>query len=549
MGDLRMYQYVSVCITATCSDSFVCRDSRGPREHRCSRKVGFLSEEQLDVMGSLRLVRDHWRTCFLVVLLGITASTAYLFLRAPLFTSTALVLLPGSLSANPAQPASSNDMTTAALIATSAGVLTPAGRELKPPLSFTTLKQRVSAAGAATNVLRITADAPSGSDAEALANAVANKLVAFETATGSVTDQSALAGLRANAAQLSRQINNYTGEISAANARLNVEGASSNAGRQDSGLIASLTTDQNQASLQLDTVDSEISDAKLGALASGQGTEVIQHADVAVPPSIFHKFFVEILGMLGGVFVGAVLVLVRHRRDRRLHRRDEIADVIGVPVLISLAAPSRRRSVSGWIDLLERYLPTAAEDWGVRQALRHVELRGTPAHLTVLVFAGDTAGLAAAPQMAVVLSTLGVPTDFVLGPRHEFASRLRSACDRLSRGTGPRVNFRVWNEGPPEDTEAPALNVRCIVVDPARPKVPSIPHNGSTLLAVSAGFGTAEQFARLAIAAADAGSPLSGIVLVNPEVDDRTTGRFPQIAPRAATALQPLTKATRRLAR
>lgn len=508
-----------------------------------------MSEQQLDVAGSFRLLRDRWRTWLLFVVLGLAVSVGYVVLRSPLYTATSLVLLPGSLAVSSTQAATGNDMTTAAQVATSGEVLTLAGRKVDPAWSLALLKQRVSAVGVATNVLRITAAGATGAQAEKLANAVATQLVSFETTTGTVGDQSALATLQANAARLTSQINGFNGEITAANNRLAAEGTSSAAGLQDSALIATLITEQNQATLQLDNVNTQIAQAQLGALAADQGTEVIQHAVTASPPSILHEAYVGIAGVLGGLFLGAVLILVRHRRDHRLHRRDEVADALGIPVLISMTAPRRRMSISDWVKLLERYSPSAADRWSVRQALRDLELGGAPAHLTVLVIAGDSGSMAAAPQIAVVLSTLGVPTAFVLSLGHEFSAHLRVACDRFSsKGNDPRPNLQVWNGALPEDAEAAALIVSCIVVDGARPKLPLIKAVGTTLLAVSAGFGTAEELARVAIAAADAGVPVKGMVLTNSDVDDRTTGRFPEVTPRATLAMHVQTLTTRGLA-
>jgi len=508
---------------------------------------GSVSEQQLDVAGSLKLVRFHWPMCLVFVLFGLAVSAGYLILRPPLYTATSLVLLPGASSASNSATTPANDMTTAGEVATSSGILTPAAREVDPSLSPDVLRERVHAVGVATNVLSITADGMNGSQAESLANAVARNLVAFETNAGSATDQSALAGLRANAAQITRQINDLDAEIAVATRRLNAESASSAAGIQDAALIGALSTEETQASLQLDGVNSQIAQANLGVLATGQGTQVIQRATSYNPPSILHYAAVGIIGGLTGLFVGILLVLIRHHRDRHLRRRDEIAAAIGVPVLISMAAPSRLRSIANWTSLLSNYSPSAADRWSVQQALRDLESHnGVPANLIVLAVAGDTAGLAAAPQIAVVLSVLGIATNFGLSPGSEFAEPLRSACKRLSsRLVGLRPNLHVWSAIPPDDSNDTGVTVIGVAVDRDRPKLPLIRAAGPTILAASAGSATAEQLALVAIAAADAGMPIKGIVLTNPDVDDRTTGRFPEVAQRASLAPKYRALATR----
>jgi len=58
-----------------------------------------------------------------------------------------------------------------------------------------------------------------------------------------------------------------------------------------------------------------------------------------------------------------------------------------------------------------------------------------------------------------------------------------------------------------------------------------------TLLAVSSGAASAEDLAALALAADEAGMPLDGIVVANPDPLDRTTGR---LLPTERAVLAPL---------
>jgi capsular polysaccharide biosynthesis protein len=511
-----------------------------------------LSEQQLDLAASARVVRYHWPICLVFVLLGLAASAGFLVLRPPMYTATSLVLLPGastSAAAGTQGATSADDSTTASQVATSSGVLTPAGQKADPGLSLLTLKKRVKAAGVATNVLGITASGTSAAQAEALANAVARQLVVFEATASSVGNQAAVTGLRAQAQQLKRQITDVTGEIAAANARLNSENPASSAGGKDEALVASLTTEQTQLSLQLDTTNGEIAGATIGN-GSNQGALVIQQASTATPPSILHDAYIGGLGLAGGLFLGVLLVLIRHRRDRRLRHRNELADGLGVPVLISMEAPRRMGRTSEWVELLRHYQPSSVDRWGVRQALPELELSGRVARLNVVSLAGDQAGLAVGPQLAVVLATLGIATDFVLDSEHESAAQLRDACNRLSaQGSDPRPNLQVWSGFPPDTAESPVISVRGVIVDLSRPRVQLGGHADTAILAISAGFGTAEHLARVAIAAADAGVPLRGIVLTNPEADDRTSGRSPQAAPTAVIAQSGRPLVTRGLAR
>jgi hypothetical protein len=75
--------------------------------------------------------------------------------------------------------------------------------------------------------------------------------------------------------------------------------------------------------------------------------------------------------------------------------------------------------------------------------------------------------------------------------------------------------------------------VMVAVVDGRAPKVPDTMRTTVTLLGISPGKATAEQLARVAVSAAADGCEVNGVLVANPDQDDRTTGRVPQI-PRPA---------------
>jgi capsular polysaccharide biosynthesis protein len=424
-------------------------------------------------------------------------------------------------------------MTTASQLATSSDVLIPAGEKAGLSLSFSQLKQQVQAVGTATNVLQITADGSTALHARALANAVANSLVEFEATTGSATQTSTLAGLEADAAQLTKQIENLGAQITSATSALNSVSASSATGAQDSALVASLTTQQNQATLELDNVNSEIAEAKVGALLAGEGTEVIQHASNAVPPSLAHKIYIGAIGTLAGLLVGVMVVMARYRRRGHISRRDQIADAVGMPVLMSISAATRRKGISDWAALLEHYSPSAAEHWKVQQLFREIHPETNANRVGVVSLAGDSAALVGIMQIAATLASLGVTTAIELAGRGEMVQSLTTACARLTERNGQvRPNLHFSKIGY-ETSHAPALTLTCIVTEGERPTISSPDRRrGPSILVVSAGSSTTEDLARVAIAADEAGLPLKGIVVTNPDPSDPTTGRVPQVIPR-----------------
>jgi capsular polysaccharide biosynthesis protein len=270
---------------------------------------------------------------------------------------------------------------------------------------------------------------------------------------------------------------------------------------------------------------------------------VLQPAITATGPSLNNRLVVTGgLGALLGVLVGTIMVLAFYRRDQRLRKRDEIADSIGVPVLASIrvAHPS---GASGWTKLLMDYEPGAVDAWRLRKALQHLGLadvnlnnsdhgRGSP--LEVLSFGFDSGALALGPQLAVFAASRGIPTALVVGPQQDVSATatLRAACAAppapSRRPSQLKLIVRDHDSGirQPDAT----LTVLITVVDGQNPQVTGTTRATTTVLGVSAGAATAEQVARVAASAAAAGRDITGIFVANPDPDDYTTGRLPQLA-------------------
>jgi capsular polysaccharide biosynthesis protein len=274
-----------------------------------------------------------------------------------------------------------------------------------------------------------------------------------------------------------------------------------------------------------------------------QGATVLEPATTAAGSSLYSRLpIVGLLGALLGALVGAIAVLAFTRRDRRLRKRDEIADSIGVPVLASIRAmhPS---GAAGWTKLLTDYEPGAVDAWRLRKVLQHlgladVSLNGSQpdrgSSLEVLSFGFDSGALALGPQLAVFAASRGIPTALVVGPQQDVnaAATLRAACaapSAPSRRSSPlQVIVRDHDGGVrPPDT---ALTIVVAVVDGQNPQVADTTRTSATVLGLSAGAATAEQVARVAASAAATGRDITGILVADPDSDDHTTGRLPRLA-------------------
>jgi capsular polysaccharide biosynthesis protein len=244
---------------------------------------------------------------------------------------------------------------------------------------------------------------------------------------------------------------------------------------------------------------------------------------------------------LAGLFVGALagflIALLRGRGDRRLRQRDEIANSIGVPVIadIPVAHPS---DAPGWTRLLDEYEPGPVQAWRLRTMVEQLGISDMTANgsrgatsLTVVTLSTDGKAVALGPQIATFAAALGIPTALVIGPQQDSASAatLRTACaaDAGIRHSKP-LRVVVSDDGRFSDPRA-ALVVVVVVVDGRSPKMPDTMSTTATLLGVSSGGATAEQLASAATAAVADGHDIVGILVADPDPEDKTTGRIPRL--------------------
>jgi capsular polysaccharide biosynthesis protein len=239
------------------------------------------------------------------------------------------------------------------------------------------------------------------------------------------------------------------------------------------------------------------------------------------------------IGALLGALMGIVVAVAVKRRDRRLRKRDEIASSIGVGVLASFPV-DQPSSAAGWTRLLEDYEPGAQTALQLRTAIKQLE-DASPGHgwwsVTVLSLSSDPRALALGPQLAVFAAGQGIRTALVIGPQQDgkVTAALRTAC---AAPTEPGFLRPIVTDDDSDVPQDVTLAVVVAVVDGRNPQVPATMRTTATLLGVSAGAATADQLARVAISAVSDGREITGILVANPDSDDTTTGRLPQLVRR-----------------
>ena len=255
-----------------------------------------------------------------------------------------------------------------------------------------------------------------------------------------------------------------------------------------------------------------------GDLGKKTGARVLEQATTARGGNLaVHLGIWGLLGALIGAVAGSIGVLAKVRGDRRLRLRDEIADAVGLPVLASVSS-YHATDMSDWTYLLDHYSPTAVEAWSLRKTLHHLGLDvrgGTPVSLSVISFAGDDKALPLGPQLASLATSIGISTSIVVDSHQEPPGKV-------------------------------ALSIHLVVVDRDAPHLADAERTTNTIVALSAGTVTAEELARVAVAAAADDRTIDGLVVTDPDPTDRTIGRVSQSARRSGSRLPTLLTGTAR---
>ena len=496
-----------------------------------------MSEQVVDLRSTWAILRRRGRTLALAVALGAVVAGGLAYLRPPLYASTSIVLLP-PLPKDTGGDATTHEIDTQVQIARSSSVLGRAAKAMKPPMSIGEVEQHVQVAAPTTDVLRITATGTSAKQAQTLSEAVARSHVSYLEEAANALSEDQRSALSARRSTLKKNLSAVNDEINKTSARLEKEDKISSEGRADAAALAELTAQQAQLALQLDEIKKQV-DAGLEPRNGevGGGASVIQNASPAERPGLIQH--IAILAGLGAavfLLLAAVYVVLTGRKDRTLRSRDQIADAIGVPVVASLESRAVR-SATGWSELLQGYSPHNVDRWALRQLLRLVT-PGTPGSLirnpdpeaesqpvVILTVSNDHAALSAGPQFASFVASTGVSTELVAAQSHETANALWAACSRLPgqaeirSGLAVTVRQDVRHHGD--------LVVLLAVLDRRNPELYLYrADNAVTLLAVTAGSVTAEDLANVAVASDNARHPLDGIVVIDPDPLDRTSGRL-----------------------
>ena len=487
--------------------------------------------EQLDMRAVLSLVRRRSLLVVAIALVGATLGVALVTWHPPLYTSTSKVLLP------PRPPEADGARTaveasTQVSIAESDAVLGPAASAVSPPLTKREVRKLVEVTAPTEDVLFIDAKGESGAAASALAQAVAEAEVAYQAGAASLLSAADLAALRDRRAALQGNLDAVNAQIVATQERLDATPAGSTPDQGDAKALTQLTAQQTDLVLEIDELDTRI-----GSAVPSTSARIIEDATAAERPMLLVWYVAAGLGAgLLAALLAVIVLVARARRDAKLTTRDEIADAVGSEVIASLRSQDPR-TVAAWRSLLGDYSPSVAEGWSVRLALAGLGLEhlamghadgseaarsGVRKQLCVLSLEDDVRALSMGPQIASYAASLGISTRLV-PEQQEATAALWAACSSTS-GEPLRDHLTVSSRR--RTKQVHDLTVVVAVLDRREPRMPRLGRADSVVLAVSSRAFTAEDLARAAVIAYEAGFRIAGVLVSDPDTLDRTTGRL-----------------------
>ncbi len=521
-----------------------------------------MSEQPVDVHVLLVALRRHRPLIIALTLIGCAAGVVLSLLLPAPFKSTSLVLL--RAPSNSQGASAGIDITTQAEIARSQPVLDQALATTGADLTVRELHDAVRVTTPTDSLLELEVRARTTADADSLATAIADAYAAYVSLSSDPLSDEALTQLREQAAGLEDRLKQLQDELDTARARLASEPPDSAQSTRDAQLVALLVGQEADLAVQLSEVQQTLS---LGAQApvdsGGLSATVIQSGTTPTSPSaIGHTALWAAACGLAGAAIGALVALVRTRRDPRVRSPRDLSRALGAPVLAGIAGRPQRRA-EDWPELLSTYEPPALDAWGVRLLLREIlgaegGVRGAvdgkrgkqqtrQATVVLLSFAGDSSGLALGPQLAAIAASLGVQTALVTAGSGDFGDGLSAGLALARRSPDLRENLALPRSLPESRDHELAFVIA--TVDPAEPRLQDLPAAEEHLLCIGAGRATAEGLAKFALAADSAGRQIDGVVVCDPKSWDTlphstvglpasTSSRPASVAPpeRAATS-------------
>jgi capsular polysaccharide biosynthesis protein/Mrp family chromosome partitioning ATPase len=292
------------------------------------------SFELADYTGVLR---RRWAIVLVVTIIGVVGAFAYTLVAPKTYTAMAAVFVSATAADQGSQVANSRtggqvNLDTEAQLVTSGTVSAIAVKTLHSPLTPYVLSREINVTVPPNSqVLNIGCSASSGAGAAACANAFASAYLQNRTSSAATTIATRVKALQARQASL-------VTTISALNAQ--AKGLSKTSSKRPA-IQAKINADRSQ----LTSLNPQIT-ALIAAGTNVNGGKVITAATAPAKPSSPKKSLVLPSGLAAGLVIGLIIAFIWDRRDKRIHRAQDVERFLDIPVMLSLPGDAFGRQVS-----------------------------------------------------------------------------------------------------------------------------------------------------------------------------------------------------------
>jgi capsular polysaccharide biosynthesis protein len=496
----------------------------------------------VDLRSVLRGLRRRRQVVLAAVLVGLVAAGLFVVVSPTTYIAKARVVLPPSPVDSSGHD--TRDINTEVQIVRGTAVLAPITKAVQPSIALSDLQRAISVRGISSQIIEISAHSGDATRAAQLANAVAGSYVAFADDTATAEANATASAYAQEVSQLDQQVQQLDQQIASNTVALTGLGPAD--AQRRTAVIDTLRSEQAALAQQLNVDQSRIADSQLQSQLSRQGTQVLQPALTPTHPASPKPVTDIALGVLGGLLIGGIVALAIENGDHRLGTRDGIAEAVRSPVLASLAVPPLD-APEPCRTFLQSWEPSVVESYALRQGFARLGLDGTSgasgtgasgtgasgtgaaSNLVLVGLEGDDGAAALVLELAVFTVTRGTQTALIFASHDEAGASLRAACSAAAPGgLSPRPGLVIHGASggvDPDLLDGAELAITFVVADSGPIVIPTWDRPTQVALVASAGRFTADRLEAVAAACLDAGGPLGGVFVADPDPGDRTTGQ------------------------
>ena len=517
-----------------------------------------MERQELDLRALGQALRRRWRTWLIAAILGVGLAYGVTTLLPKRYEATTTVVLKRSADA----PGTADDqMRTDAALAHSGqiagAVITHLGLAMKPD----DLLLKYSATARTTEVLDIVADTSTAKGAAQIADDVAAQFLLARRDSAKEAVTTLTDSLNGRIDDIDKSIKQVDAQITSIQSRVVAAGQP----RPD---ITNLLDQRNALTAQRTDLDSRIQDAALKQQLVDDASKVVQPATVPAKPSFPSLKINLALGLIGGLGLGMGLVVLSDLFNGRLRRRGDVAVAAGAPVLAGLRLGNHDLNHRQAARLLRE--PSLDVARATNAAVAHLtNSANEPAVVVVGSLDCDTEGPVFASALATALSRAGrVPVLIDLSVKGD---ELRQAFTKAEVLDGEPDEVATAQCFSPQVGDDEALQWKALAQHPLallkretqrdRATAPGQPvrrtrrrlavayvagwsdpedlaalqlEQAVTVLLVGAGRSNAATIEKHVRTYQRIGAPVTGVVLVQPDRNDDSSGHIDQPPPRLA---------------